>query len=327
MKSIALLSGGLDSLLAVKIVAEQGVGVLALNFQTPFCTSKPGAGSCGQVSRLADLSGIELKVLHLGQEYLDMVARPKHGWGRNMNPCIDCRIMMLKEAARHMEPAGARFVVTGEVLGQRPMSQHMAALKTVEKESGLEGLILRPLSAKVLAPTVPETEGWVDREKLLAIQGRSRKDQFALAKRYGIAEPPTPAGGCLLTDPAYSARLKDVLKHAGGLNGHLAAVIRHGRYVRLGPEAFVVVGRNEEDNRQLEALGKDEEWFFGPVNCMGPVTLGVGAFDAEARRRIAGIVARYSDRPPDGRVEVEARRGKAGTPEAIVVKWGEEAAS
>ncbi len=305
MKAIVLVSGGLDSCLAALLLKDQGIEVVPVNFQIPFCQESGGRASCGDASRIAGLLGIDLKVLHLGDEFIDMVANPRHGRGRNMNPCIDCRIMMLRRAAALLEPEGASFVATGEVLGQRPLSQHLRALELIDRESGIPGLILRPLSAQALSPTVPEREGWVDRGRLLALRGRSRREQFALARRYGIKDPPTPAGGCLLTDPAYSKRLKDVLDHRGSLTVHLAALLRHGRYFRLSPGAMLVVGRNEKDNANLEALREGGEWLLRPVNCVGPTAVGTGEFDDGLLERAVSLVARYSDAPADGMVEVE----------------------
>ncbi|MEK7765932.1 MAG: hypothetical protein AAB368_06810 [bacterium] len=320
MKAIALLSGGLDSCLAVQVIQAQGVEVEAFNFQTALCATGSKGASCGDATRIAAAQGFNLRVIHIGQEYLDMVSRPKHGWGKNMNPCIDCRILMLRKARQHLDDVKASFIITGEVLGQRPMSQHWRAMKTVEHESGLEGLLLRPLSARLLPPTIPEIKGWVDRDRLPAIEGRQRKEQFAMAKAFGLVDPPTPASGCLLTDPAYSDRLRDVLRHSstGRLTVHLAQVIKYGRFFRFTPVAFVVVGRNEDDNFNLEGLQTESEWSFKPVNCVGPVALGVGELDGELRRKTASILARYADRPADGQVLVAARQGPEGRDEMIL---------
>lgn len=312
MKAIALFSGGLDSCLAASVVRDQGVEVEAFNFQMPFCQTGKQGTSCGNAVRIADTQDFSLRVFHIGREFMEIVARPRHGRGRNMNPCIDCRILMLRKAREMMAGAGASFVVTGEVLGQRPLSQHWRAMRTVERESGLDGLLVRPLCAKLLPPTIPEIKGWLDRDRLLAVQGRSRKEQFALARRYNLADPPTPAGGCLLTDPAYSRRLKDVLECGSELTVHLAQLIRQGRYFRLDPTAFAVVGRNENENRALEDMQQEDEWLFRAANCMGPSAIGSGRIAPELREKIAGLVARYSDKPGDGRVEVEAREGRTG---------------
>jgi tRNA U34 2-thiouridine synthase MnmA/TrmU len=207
MKAIALLSGGLDSTLAAKIVLDLGIELEALNFLTVFCTCTNKGETCLASQKAVSALGIPLKVLNVSEAYLPVVKNPKHGYGSNMNPCIDCRIFMLKKAKAYMEEIGASFIVTGEVLGERPMSQRRDSMRLIEKEAGLDGLILRPLSAKLLPASIPEKEDWVDREKLLKIQGRSRKPQIHLADHYGIRDYPCPAGGCLLTDPVFPLRL------------------------------------------------------------------------------------------------------------------------
>src|SRR6266567_8847193 len=181
-KALALLSGGLDSTLAVKVMLDQGIAVEALNFTSPFCTcTGKNAGCKSEAVRVASEFNIPIKVVHKGVEYLEIVRNPRHGYGKGMNPCIDCRIFLLRKAKEYMAECGADFVITGEVLGQRPMSQRRDTLNVIERESGLEGLLLRPLSARHFEPTIPEKEGWVDRDKLLAIEGRSRKKQMNLA--------------------------------------------------------------------------------------------------------------------------------------------------
>lgn len=312
MKCIALLSGGLDSCLAVKVMEAQGVEVLAFNFQTAFCSVGSKGASCGDASKLAASEKFNLRVIHIGQEYLDMVSKPKHGWGKNMNPCIDCRILMLNKAKAYMEETGAKFIITGEVVGQRPMSQHLRAMREVEKESGLEGLLVRPLSAKVLPPTIPEIKGWIDRDKMCGIEGRQRKEQFAMAKAFGVVEPPTPASGCLLTDPAYSDRLRDVLAINGKLTVHLAQVIKYGRYFRLSDKAFAVVGRQQDDNFHLEGMVKPEDWIFRPINTVGPVALGIGEITDDHKTAIASILARYADKPAEGRIQIAVALGGEG---------------
>jgi len=315
MKCLALMSGGLDSFLAIKVIQAQGIEVLAVHVATPF-----GVGSGGGAPALASAHGIPLREMSLGDELLRVVERPRHGRGGNMNPCIDCHALMFRRAAALFPETGASFLVTGEVLGQRPMSQHRRALGIVERESGLEGLILRPLSAKLLDPTIPETKGWVDRERLLDINGRTRTRQLAMARELGLEDPPTPAGGCLLTDPGYSERLRNLLGQGATLTDHLARVIRFGRYVRFSPGAFAMVGRNERDNAELERLQQADEWILRPANCVGPVVLGVGALDAEQKGRAAALLARYADAPPDGRVEIEARLGPGGAPERLAAR-------
>jgi tRNA-specific 2-thiouridylase len=213
MKAIALLSGGLDSTLAAKVMMEQGIELEGLNFLTVFCTCTNRGETCLASQKAVENLGIPLKIFNVSEEYLSVMKHPKHGYGRNMNPCIDCRIFMLKKTKAYMEESGAAFIITGEVLGQRPMSQRKDAMRLIEREAGLEGFILRPLSAKVLPITVPERERWVDREKLLKIEGRSRKPQIELAEHYSIRDYPCSAGGCLLTDPGFSKRMKDLMLH------------------------------------------------------------------------------------------------------------------
>src|SRR4030043_1004028 len=214
MKAIALLSGGLDSTLAARLVLDQGIELEALNFMTVFCTCPNKGATCLASQKAVETLGIPLKVFNVSEEYLNVVRNPKHGYGSNMNPCIDCRIFMLKKAKVYMEESGASFIITGEVLGQRPMSQRRDAMRLIEKEAGLEGLILRPLSAQFLPVTLPEKEIWINRETLLGIQGRSRKPQMKLADHYGIRDYPCPAGGCLLTDPQFANRMKDLMLYS-----------------------------------------------------------------------------------------------------------------
>ena len=232
---------------------------------------------------------------------------------------------MLKRAAALMESVGAKFLATGEVLGQRPMSQHLRALQEVEKASGLEGLILRPLCAKLLEPTIPEKEGWVDRERLLAISGRTRREQFRMAREAKLSYTPSPAGGCLLTDPGYSKRLKDFLSNGGKLTAHSATLLRYGRYCRLSPSAFLMVGRDKAENDQLESLQDGEETAFRQVNCMGPVGVGCGDFSGETLDAALALMARYTDHPADGRITIEARRGRQGGPVRHEIRVPEKA--
>ncbi|NQT52811.1 hypothetical protein HQ576_12200, partial [bacterium] len=215
VKAVALLSGGLDSSLAVRVVQEQGVEVEGIHFLSVFNGSAPATPTVLRPLRVARQLGIRFRPVNFTREQLGLVRHPAHGYGANMNPCIDCHMAMLRRAAKIMEDVGARFIVTGEVVGQRPMSQRRRVLGEINRETGLDGLILRPLSAKLLPPSIPEKEGWVDRERLLDIQGRSRKRQLALAAEYGITEHASPAGGCLLTDPRFSTRLRDLLDAVG----------------------------------------------------------------------------------------------------------------
>lgn len=312
MKAIALLSGGLDSTLAVKLVLEQGIEVIAVNFVTPFCQCSRKGGCRYEAKRAADEFGIRLKAFDISREYIEIVKNPKYGYGRNLNPCIDCRIMMHRKAKAYMEEIGASFLITGEVLGQRPMSQHKRALQIIERESGLEGLVLRPLSAKLFPPTIPEKAGMVNRERLLDLSGRSRKPQMALALKYGVNDYPCPAGGCLLTDPGFARRMKDLLEHTEpSLND--IALLKVGRHFRLSPSAKVAVGRNKEENERLLSLARDGDICFYPVEEKGPIGIGRGAFDQESLSKVSQIIARYSDACPESEVHVARRRWPDGS--------------
>ena len=294
MKAITLLSGGLDSTLATKVIMEQGVDLEALNFVTVFCTCTHRGATCLASQKAVETLGIPLKVLNVSEEYLSVVKRPKHGYGRNMNPCIDCRIFMLKKAKAHMEESGASFIVTGEVLGQRPMSQRRDAMRLIEKEAGLEGFILRPLSAKVLPVTVPEKEGWVDREKLLKVQGRSRKPQIELAEHYGLHDYPCPAGGCLLTDPGFAKRMKDLMVHDPNFSLNDVHLLKMGRHFRFSPGAKLVVGRQEEENQKIQIFAQGEDILFKVSSFPGPLSLLRGKLDEGDIEKAAAITAHYS---------------------------------
>lgn len=294
MKAIALLSGGLDSTLAIKIILDQDIEVIAVNFTTPFCLCNRKNGCKHIAKRIADNFDIRLKMFSVSDEYLEIVRSPKYGYGKNFNPCIDCRILMYRKAAMFMKEVGATFVITGEVLGQRPMSQYKAALNIIEKESGLKRLILRPLSAKLLPPTIPEEKGWVDRNRLLDICGRSRKSQMHLAKEYDVHDYSCPAGGCLLTDHGFSRRMKDLLEHEGLSMGEIN-LLKVGRHFRINSAAKLVVGRNEEENKKLLTLAKEGDICFYPIVNKGPTAIGRGCFGKENFFSACRIVARYCD--------------------------------
>lgn len=295
IKAIALLSGGLDSILAAKVVLEQGIELEAVNFLTVFCNCTGRKKTCLASKSAADQLGIKLKVFEVSREYFDILKKPKYGYGRNLNPCLDCRIFMFRKAASYMKETGASFVVTGEVLGERPMSQRMDALRIVERDSGLDGLILRPLSAKLLKPTIPEKNGLIDRERLLDIKGRSRKPQIQLAKELGIRDYPCPAGGCLLTDPGFANRMRDLMKHKPDFAITDVQFLKVGRYFRMEADARLIVGRNEDENRRLLDLAADGDHCFRPIGIKGPVGIGRGLFGRESLLSASRIVARYSD--------------------------------
>ena len=307
MKAIGLLSGGLDSTLAIKLILEQGIEIEALNFLTVFCNCTSGERTCLAGKSAADQLGIKLKVLEISQEYLEIVKNPRHGYGRNLNPCIDCRIFMLKKAGLYMRESGASFLVTGEVLGERPMSQRLEAMRIIERESGLEGLILRPLSAKLFPPTIPEKEGWVNREKLLAIEGRSRKPQIKLAGELGIRDYPCPAGGCLLTDDKFSDRFRDLMKYTPDFRLNDVKLLKLGRHFRFSPGAKLVVGRNEKENASLTTLTEESDQYFIPAEVNGPTGVGRGLFTHDEIMLSSQIIARYSDRNGNESIKITCR--------------------
>jgi len=308
-KAIALLSGGLDSTLAVNLMVQQGIEVIALNFLTPFCRcSKKGCRS--EAVKVSEKVGVELRVEYLGEEYLDILRNPPHGYGKNMNPCIDCRILIFSKARKVMEEEGASFVFTGEVLGERPMSQRRDSMRIIEKESGLVGRLLRPLSAQFFPPILAEKEGVVDRSKLLAIVGRSRKPQMRLAEEMGITEYPCPAGGCLLTDPVYAKKVKDLVERSE-LTMENVELLRVGRHFRLKDSAKLVVGRDQSENARLESFARPGDVILSTFPLPGPVALlrngENGSIDLSAM-----ICAAHSDCRNEKEIPVSWRRAPDG---------------
>jgi tRNA U34 2-thiouridine synthase MnmA/TrmU len=271
-KAIVLLSGGLDSILATKMMLEQGVGVLAVNFSAKLCMCgcKKTGESAAQTA--AKTLKVPLKTIDITEEFLEIVKNPAYGHGANMNPCIDCKIHMLSHAKDLMKESGASFLVTGEVLGERPMSQRKDALNLIEKRADVRGILLRPLTAKNLPPTMPEQEGLVDREKLLDIKGRSRKPQMELAAKLGIKEYPQPAGGCLLTDPGFANRVKEAMKH-DEFGAENLALLSVGRHFRLPDGSRLVVGRDSGENEILLSLAQDADIIFKMRDHQGPISV------------------------------------------------------
>ncbi len=303
-RAVALLSGGLDSTHAVKMMLEQGIEVFAINFVTIFCTCT-AKGCRHQASKVAEELKVPIKVLNITEEYIDVIKSPKHGSGRGMNPCIDCRIFTFKKAREYMEELGASFVITGEVLGERPMSQRMNAIKIIEKESGLCGLIVRPLSARNFKPSIPEKMGIVDRNRLLDIQGRQRVRQIGLAKELGITEYPCPSGGCLLTDIGFSNRLKDLFKY-NGYNLNDLHMLKVGRHFRISEACKLIVGRDEHENNKLLSLAKEGDLIFKTEDLPGPIGILRGGllWESDSHSIAAEIIARYSDGKLEENVEV-----------------------
>ncbi len=291
VKAVALLSGGLDSILATKLMLNQDVEVTAVNFISAFCScAKDNLGAPEAAKQL----GVPLKVIELGDEYLKIIRKPNHGYGKNMNPCIDCRIYMLKKAKKYAKEVSANFIFTGEVLDERPMSQHFNALKLVEEESGLKGKILRPLSARLLPETTIERKGLVDRKKLLGIRGRSRKPQIKLAEEFNIRFYPSPAGGCFLTCQEYAEKLRDLFKHKKRCSMADAALLKIGRHFRLGKNK-IIVGRNETENNILKAKKSKSDYYFEVLNAGSPITVLQGVKTKKGITTAAALTAFYSD--------------------------------
>ncbi len=302
IRAVGLMSGGLDSILAVRVIMEQGIEVTPFHVETGLTYERRNrlAGEERErtlkAQRAADSLGLDLVTISAFDDYIPVILNPRHGYGSHMNPCVDCRIFLLRQAKAWMDDHDHHFVFTGEVLGQRPNSQMRDALTIVERESGLEGLLLRPLSAKLLEPTIPERRGWVDREQLYSFHGRSRKPQMALAKKLGITEYAQPAGGCcFLVDEAYSRRLQDFLRREGpgALTPRRAFLLSVGRHLRLPSGQKVIVGRNKEENAYI-ATQKDQGVLMTTADVGGPTTLVVGEPTDGEVEQAARITARYS---------------------------------
>jgi len=319
-KAVALFSGGLDSTLAIKVVLDQGIEVVALNFMSPFCRCQRGGCSQGLKERANNL-GVEFKSIYLGDEYLQIVRKPEHGYGKNLNPCIDCRIIKFRKAKLVMKEIKASFLISGEVLGQRPMSQHRQALGLIEKEAEVEDLVLRPLSAKLFEPTLAEREGWVKREALLDISGRTRKPQIKLASQLGIKDYACPAGGCLLTDSTFSKRLKDVFEH-DQYDIDSVELLKIGRHFRISPDYKLILGRNEAENNRLANCLRKQDLYFEPKDLPGPSGLGRGRASRQTKQLSSSIVARYTatDKP----VDILVRNGSQAEEEIFSVEPAEE---
>ncbi|MDI6799625.1 MAG: tRNA 4-thiouridine(8) synthase ThiI [Actinomycetota bacterium] len=300
LRAIALFSGGLDSILAVKLIEDQGIEVIGVTFVTPFFSAKAAEKSAKEI-------GIPLIIKDITEEHFEVVKSPKRGRGKNMNPCIDCHSLMVKVAGELMEETGASFIISGEVLGERPMSQRRDALKLVEKDSGFEGYLLRPLSAKLLDETIPEREGLVDRERLLGISGRSRRVQLELAEKYGLKEFPAPAGGCLLTDIGFSNKLKELLKRNENPSRKSLEVLRFGRHFWLDG-ALVIVGRDQNENDNLLKLAEEGDTILFAKDFPGPLTLIKGEVGDDILKKAAELTTRYGKAKELGEVEMVYRK-------------------
>ena len=318
VKAIGLLSGGLDSILATEMILKQGIEVTAFNVRSPFCLCKKNG--CAAVDAAKQLN-VPLKMVAAGNDYLRMLRKPKHGYGRNMNPCIDCRIFLFKKAKRYAKEIGADIIFTGEVLDERPMSQHYPAMMLIEKEAGLKGKILRPLSAKLLPETAVEKKGLVDRSKLMDIEGRSRKPQFKLAEEFNIKDYPCPAGGCLLTYEEYAKKIRDLFNHKKRVSLTDIALLRIGRHFRSGKNK-IIVGRNEAENKLLTAGKIKSDYRFESANIVGPTTLLQGPKTKNAIETAAKLTAFYSDATE---TEVKVNFGRETLNKSIIVAIPKEA--
>jgi len=303
VKALSLFSGGLDSMLAARVVMEQGIEVYALNFITPFFGHKKRGREVEAAEEFYKMYGIKALIIDVSQEYLEVVRNPKYGYGKNFNPCIDCKIFMMKKAKAIMEEQGFDFVLSGEVLGQRPMSQRRDALRIIERDSGLDGYLLRPLSAKHMKPILAELDGRVDRERLLDFSGRQRRPQMDLAEKFGISDYETPAGGCLLTDPIVSTRIAGLLKGGGEVETEDVLLLATGRHFTL-PTAMLYVGRNNSDNMKLKGLVRPGDIVLKTKDVPGPLGMVRKGASEDDALIAAAITARYSDAGKNDTAEV-----------------------
>jgi tRNA U34 2-thiouridine synthase MnmA/TrmU len=311
VKALALLSGGLDSSLAVKLIQEQGIEVEGVSFASPFFGPE-------NAKEAAEELGIRLYIRDVSSEILEIIKNPRYGYGKNMNPCIDCHILMAKKAKDLTKEVKASFIVTGEVVGQRPRSQNKQILEAIAKRADIPGKLLRPLSAKLLPITDPEKRGLVNRERLLALSGKSRKPQLELARRYNLKEYGTPAGGCLLTDSIFSRRLKDLLEHNEYTLDNIL-LLKLGRHFRSSSGKKIIIGRNKEENKRLNALAKRGDTSFNVVDHKGPLGIVQGILDEVTKKEAASLCARYSNGKEFPRVKVNYKRLLKGDIKTIIV--------
>ena len=302
-RCVTLLSGGLDSMLAIRIMQEQGVEVEALNFKTAFTCCQDQSGQA------ARMLGVRLTVVSQDDDYLELIKKPQFGFGKGANPCVDCRIYMFERAKHFMQQIGADFIVSGEVVGQRPMSQKKKDLRTISYHSDLEDLLLRPLSAKLPPPTLPEREGWVNRDDLYDFYGRGRKKLIQLAKSLGIEDIPSPSTGCALTEPKFSQKVFDLVRKQPSSQPWDFELLKVGRHFRLDDETKVVVGRRESENGQLEFMHSQAEStstaVLRPENFQGPAALIVGPTNSDSMNYASGLVLRYANALDTTKPQVE----------------------
>ncbi len=295
--AVALISGGLDSVLAAKVIMELGFHVTGLYFTSAFSKSYTQEHTT-HAARVAKAIGIDLRIMDMGQDYIDLIRKPVHGYGKHMNPCIDCKIFMLSRAKSVMRELDAPFVITGEVLGQRPMSQRRDTLNVIERDADMKGMVLRPLSATLLPATSAEQNGLIQRDKLLGISGRSRTVQLQLAERYGIKGFSTPAGGCLLTDANFSDKLRDLFVEKQDVNSHDVRLLTVGRHYRMEDGVKIVVGRDNGENQVLISLAAHGYHLFVPHGFPGPVAVVNSSPTQDIKQTIGRLIITYSKQVP-----------------------------
>jgi len=294
--ALALYSGGLDSTLACRVVAAQGIRVIAVKFVTPFFGADLLARRDEHVWEVKDKYGIDLRLVDVAGEFLLMLRNPAHGYGRNFNPCIDCKIFLLTRAREMMREFAASFLITGEVIGQRPMSQRRDTLRVIERDSGCEDILVRPLCAKNLAPTRPERDGLIDREQLLAFNGRGRKPQMQLAEKFGITDYPSPAGGCILTDQNLGPRIEKFYNEQQDIAARDILLLLNGRQFKLPGGSWLAMGRDEDENEKIFKLLQPGDWILEAGDLPGPTALVRSLAGADDLQFAAGLVARYVKR-------------------------------
>lgn len=294
IKAIALLSGGLDSIIAARLIKDQGIDVTCIYFSSPLWSSDEKEKDF--IDELKKQNDLEIKVVPVGDEYIDIIKNPQYGWGKEINPCVDCKIFMLKKAKKIMEDMKAIFIITGEVVGQRPMSQHISALNYIEKNADARGILVRPLSAKILQPTEPELKGLIDRNRLVNISGRSRKIQNEYARKLNIKTFSSPAGGCLLTQKIYANRLRDMLDHEKNITMRDLELLKYGRHFRFNGSK-IIVGRNKDENDILKKFQTKNDALFETEEFPGPVTILLKNHDEDTVRFSAELTLLYSDCP------------------------------
>lgn len=304
-RALAMLSGGLDSILAAKLIKDQGIEVIGITYKSYFFNEE-------NARRMVKQIDIPLEVVDFSEEHFELVKNPKHGYGKNMNPCIDCHAMMMRYSGELLKKFEADFIITGEVINQRPMSQNAGALNTVKKESGFSDKILRPLCAKLLPPTEMEESGMVDREKLMNINGRSRKVQIELAEKWNIKDYPSPAGGCKLTEPGYSKRLRDLLDNNDEVTPRDMELLRYGRRFRISRNTVIISARTKDEGDLIKPILNSNDTGFIVDKYTGSMVVLVGEATEEGIKLAAAIAARYSKGKDEEKVTV--RYGKISKP-------------